>query len=196
MDGVLNVYDVARRLATLSSWSGKSTDEIWRDLWESGFEDDADAGCYRDAAVYLAEFARRLEYPLTRDEWIFARKAAIQPRPLVLGWAEQLADQAMVALLTNNGPLLASSFAEVFPDAARLFAGQAYFSYQFGTKKPELRIFRDVCARMGMAPRDCLFIDDKVENVEGARAAGLHGHHFVDEAGLKACLISHGLSVG
>jgi putative hydrolase of the HAD superfamily len=38
-----------------------------------------------------------------------------------------------------------------------------------------------------------LFIDDKAENADGARRAGLHAHHHCDLPSLRAALRGHGL---
>ena len=44
--------------------------------------------------------------------------------------------------------------------------------------KPDPAIYRVLLDRHGLAAEDCLFIDDSAKNVEGARAVGMHGHHF------------------
>jgi FMN phosphatase YigB (HAD superfamily) len=41
---------------------------------------------------------------------------------------------------------------------------------------------------LGARPDDALFIDDKQENVEGARQAGLRAHHYRDLPTLRADL--------
>jgi len=54
--------------------------------------------------------------------------------------------------------------------------------------KPERAIF-DLClAKLGLRAERCLFIDDIEENVEGARAAGLEGHRFVERTKLDEAL--------
>jgi glucose-1-phosphatase len=44
--------------------------------------------------------------------------------------------------------------------------------------KPDARIYRLALERLGVAPRQAVFIDDFSYNVEGARAQGLHAIHF------------------
>ncbi len=50
--------------------------------------------------------------------------------------------------------------------------------------KPDARFYEACACAAGAAPGSCIFIDDMAENVEGARAAGLEGLHYVDTAGL------------
>lgn len=51
-------------------------------------------------------------------------------------------------------------------------------SAELGIAKPDVRIFEIAAERLGVCPREVLFIDDKLENIRGARAAGMHGLHF------------------
>ena len=62
-----------------------------------------------------------------------------------------------------------------------------------GVMKPDARIFNLLCERAGVAPEDCVFIDDGPHNVEGARAAGMDGIHFTGAPALEAALTERGL---
>ncbi|MEO0654492.1 MAG: HAD-IA family hydrolase, partial [Pseudomonadota bacterium] len=44
----------------------------------------------------------------------------------------------------------------------------------------------------GVAPADCVFIDDSPKNVDGAKAAGMDAIHFTDAAALEAALTERG----
>jgi 2-haloacid dehalogenase len=59
--------------------------------------------------------------------------------------------------------------------------------------KPDPAIFSMLCTRNNLAPQDCLFIDDSMKNVDGARACGWHAHHFTTPDGLRADLAQRGL---
>src|SRR5579875_2531395 len=59
-----------------------------------------------------------------------------------------------------------------------------------GLLKPDPAIFGFAVRRFGVAPGDCLFIDDKPENVDGARAAGLAAVTFTSAADLRRLLFS------
>ena len=53
-----------------------------------------------------------------------------------------------------------------------------FFSYELGLHKPDERIYRAVLDRLSVKPEACFFLDDKWENVEGARALGIKAHRF------------------
>ena len=46
-------------------------------------------------------------------------------------------------------------------------------STEIGTCKPDPRMFAEICARMNVAPADCLFVDDREPNLAGAMAFGM-----------------------
>jgi 2-haloacid dehalogenase/putative hydrolase of the HAD superfamily len=59
--------------------------------------------------------------------------------------------------------------------------------------KPDVRIYRLFCDRYGLAPEGCVFIDDNLANVVGARSIGMHGIHFTSPEDLRSELINLGL---
>ena len=62
-----------------------------------------------------------------------------------------------------------------------------------GVLKPEPRIFALLCDRAGLAPDECLFIDDSAANVAGARAFGMQAVQFTDPPKLEAALTARGM---
>lgn len=48
--------------------------------------------------------------------------------------------------------------------------------------KPEKEIYLRLCERYGLEPSECLFTDDRMENVEGAKAAGMEAVLFTTVA--------------
>ena len=59
--------------------------------------------------------------------------------------------------------------------------------------KPDPAIYRLALDRFGVKAEEALFIDDRLDNVEGARAVGMSAHRFRDAAALRADLISRDL---
>lgn len=54
-----------------------------------------------------------------------------------------------------------------------------------GVVKPDERIYRLLLARYGLRPTTALFVDDRPENIAGARRVGIDGHVFRDAATLR-----------
>jgi 2-haloacid dehalogenase len=61
--------------------------------------------------------------------------------------------------------------------------------------KPDPAIYRLLLDRYELSPADCLFIDDSLKNVLGARAVGMHAHHFESINGLRSELSRHGFPI-
>jgi epoxide hydrolase-like predicted phosphatase len=55
---------------------------------------------------------------------------------------------------------------------------QVIISAEVGLMKPDERIFHLALERLGVAPGEAVFVDDFSENIDGARAIGLHAIHF------------------
>jgi glucose-1-phosphatase len=184
MDDVLCHYELGRRLRILAALADTTARDVRAAIWDSGFEDQADAGGYPDPDEYLKEFGQRLGYPITREQWIFARREAMFPKEDVFEIARALSTQATLAIYTNNGPIVKEHIEELLPPVKPVFALR-FCSYEFGTKKPDPASFTALAELLQRKPEDCWFIDDKKSNVEGARIAGLRGHHFRHASLLK-----------
>jgi epoxide hydrolase-like predicted phosphatase len=60
------------------------------------------------------------------------------------------------------------------PQLGRMFDA-VIRSDEVGLRKPEPDIYRLAAARLDLRPEDCVFVDDLLANVEGARAVGMAG---------------------
>lgn len=148
------------------------------------------------------EFLRQLNAQLqgrrmvTRQDWIAARRAGMEPTPDVLALVKAIKDagQTTLVLLTNNNPLLAEELPAIFPDAARLFAPHAWCSSMFGTAKPDPMVYERVALALGVSPSSLFFVDDSPANIAAAERAGLGGaFHFTgDVTALRAALTDIG----
>lgn len=192
MDGVLCRYDKSRRIAELTHFCDLAAGEIDARIWQSGFDEEGDAGHFT-AEEYLAAFNHRLGAQISREQWFEASRAGLLPNGAVLAIARNLARQTKVAILTNNGPLLKDGFAQVFPQAAEIFGQNVFFSCGFKMIKPNAALFRAVTENLAVSPALALFSDDSERHVEGARSAGLQAHHFETADGLATWIESFGL---
>ncbi|NJQ17152.1 HAD family phosphatase [Streptomyces bohaiensis] len=56
------------------------------------------------------------------------------------------------------------------------------YSHEVGIAKPDPRIYRLSCERLGVSPEETVFVDDNPACVEAAGALGFHTVHFRDTA--------------
>lgn len=93
---------------------------------------------------------------------------------------DALAGTLPLALLTNSGPNTRTGLIARH-GLARWFS-VIVISAEEGISKPDPRIFRRTCERLGHPPAECLFVDDRASNVAGAEAAGLAAVRFASSA--------------
>jgi 2-haloacid dehalogenase len=61
--------------------------------------------------------------------------------------------------------------------------------------KPDPAIYHLALNRFGLSGPESLFIDDRLDNAEGARAVGMAAHHFTDATRLRKELVTLGLLI-
>ncbi|MEV4087039.1 HAD family hydrolase [Nonomuraea fuscirosea] len=90
-----------------------------------------------------------------------------------------------VALL-SNAPVCVGDGLDELPWIAAI--GHRFYSGRMGLVKPDRAIYDHLAAALGADPAEIVFIDDREENVEGARLAGMTGVRFTDATALRAAL--------
>ena len=192
MDNVLCQYDRTKRVARLAELAGSASEFVHAAIWDSGFEALGDCGAL-DAADYLRGFGERIFYPLSLDEWVEARRRAMQANDAMLEIAAGFRKTVDIAVLTNNTTLVADHIDTLLPELRPLFGSRIYASAQFKTAKPDPRCYRLCLSELQVAPETVLFIDDLAQNCAGAREAGLLAHHHTTPEALRQALSKHGL---
>lgn len=193
MDGVLAHLDRARRLELLSEMTGRDPAFLQAAIWASDFESSAETGAYPTGAEYLAEFNRRAQSSLTREQWVRARREAMTPDAETLRIAQAVRAHCDIAMLTNNGSLLHEALPEVLPDVHRIFGDRAHASFQFNARKPQVEAFERLLQRYDTPAARAVFIDDAEEFVAGACRAGMHGIVYAGPVELRRRLGDYGL---
>ena len=137
-----------------------------------------------DSGVPDAEYWRAVAARLGRtvDDALVERLTALD----VAGWLN--ADPAVLDLIDElyrrDVPLaVLSNASSTFGRAverepwARLFK-HLLFSGDLGITKPDPRIYRVLTSTLGAEAEDCVFFDDRRDNVDAARLAGLTAHRW------------------
>ncbi|MEQ7006616.1 HAD family phosphatase [Actinopolymorpha sp. B17G11] len=92
---------------------------------------------------------------------------------------------ALLRQLTTRYPLYLLSdtneihfgFVRKTMDVVGIF-DELILSYEMGVMKPHPRIYAEALRRSGVPADACVFIDDRLPNVEGARQVGIQSIHF------------------
>lgn len=156
--GVLGSHEGARR-ALVEHEVGQLDDEGFEDVYAAAL---VEAGGKVEARGLLASMGAHLKLDLPMIDLVRRIRAAGVP----------------VALVSNS--LGRDCYSRI--DLDELF-DVSVISAQVGVRKPSREIYRIACARLGVAPDECLLVDDLEHNLVGAARLGITGilHRTAEE---------------
>ena len=104
---------------------------------------------------------------------------ALEPNPAMIELMRELKGEGyQMAMLTNNVREWEPLWRAMLP-VDEIFETVVDSGF-VGCRKPESRIYELTLERIEQPAEACLFVDDVLVNIEGARKAGLHAVHFQD----------------
>ena len=165
-----------QRLAALAGIDGKPFEEIY---W--GQRADYDRGAI-DGPTYWRRIAKAAGRELTpaQIDSLIANDIAIWMRanPVMMEWVRALKKGGLKIAVLSNMPIEISTYMRQYAPWFRDF-DYVCFSAEVQLAKPDAAIFHACLIVVHSRPQECLFIDDRTENVEAARALGMHALKFV-----------------
>lgn len=102
----------------------------------------------------------------------------------LLSWARE---RGVTVAVLSNAPHALAAAVRAMP-ALTAVCDHFSFSAEIGAAKPDPRAYRSALTALAASPGDVLFVDDRPENVDGARAVGLRAVRFQSADRLRAAL--------
>jgi len=128
--------------------------------------------------------------PKAPSLWADAFKAAYVPREDMFSLAERLRKNGYkTALLSNTEAVAMRYFYQLQYDMFDVLV----FSCAEGMRKPKRKIYELTIQKLGSQPSQSVFIDDKMEYINGAKEAGLNTILFENINQLKNALVELGV---
>jgi epoxide hydrolase-like predicted phosphatase len=160
-------------------------------------EEAPDAGSAGSSPVHRLERGELtpVEFEQQLAERLAERGSPVEAHGLLgrmLGGLEQL-DDGMLGIVRRaheagvRTALLSNSWGDHYPD--ELFDGlfdAVVISGRVGMRKPDAEIFRHTAELLGLDPGACVMVDDLVQNVRGAVAAGMTAVQHTDVDSTRA----------
>lgn len=173
--------------AALLSVAGAHADEFWPVYWR--YRADLDQGVLSTTDYWErvgADLGRSYSASDAQRLWAADFRSWISVEPGTVDLLAELRDGGTrVALLSNAG----FDFGDPFRRSPMgRFFERVFVSAELDRIKPDAGIYRHVASELGIELDRMVFIDNKLENVEGATALGVTGHHFEGVEGLRAFL--------
>ena len=109
--------------------------------------------------------------------------------PLV-EYARELKENYGVYLLSNTDEIHFTSIWQDYPEL-HFFKNNLMLSYELDAVKPQKEIYKRALKMFELKPEECLFIDDKPENIQGADEIGIAGILYTNFEETKRDIINH-----
>jgi len=175
--GVLCFHPTKQQIATAAELCGVSSEDFVRSLWKHRLKYDAGQEPLEYWRTCASLMGREFDdaHIATMIEHEIGFWSTLDDR--MLRWVDELRASGYRTGILSNLPS---------PLGARLRARDGFldrfdhvtFSFELGCVKPQREIYEHAVRGLGVAPEEALFIDDRPENIEGARAAGLHAELY------------------
>ena len=143
---------------------------------------------------YWEHFLKASKVNLDRKELKDTVRNELRPIEETVKIVPLLARQYQLAILSNHAKEWSEFMREEF-DFFNYF-DPIIFSCDVGLRKPDLRIYKLTLARLHSKPEECLFIDDKKRNTDGAQKVGMKTILLENVSKLREELFGLGVTLG
>ena len=117
-----------------------------------------------------------------------------QPNRPMIDWAAALqATGVRTGILSNLGDVMETGVLAACPWLLRF--DHLTFSHRLGIAKPDLAIYRHAAEGLELTPAQILFIDDRADNIEGAKQAGMQTIQYTDHTAFERAMHDAGLGL-
>ena len=185
LGGVLVHLDWDKVCAPLARLSDLSYDAVLDEVRNGPIVMDSMLGSLGPQEFHQALCAKihvDIPYEPFIDIWNALLSADDEMRSLVteLGSGHRL-------VLASNTDAIHFAYSQKHFEVLRAF-DDFFLSYEMGLLKPDPAYFQQVLEGLHTAPDDCIFIDDRPENVQSARTTGINALVFESIGKLKSDL--------
>ncbi len=143
--------------------------------------------------TFLQRIDALLSAPLGEDRLRKVWCDIFTPNPQMLNLARQLRSQAQIYIISNTGEIHWHYLCERF--GLNELCDQAFASCEVGLMKPAAEIYTTAEKCFGFTPEQVVFIDDRLENVAGARACGWQAIQHLSFGQTRDALIDLGFNL-
>lgn len=133
-----------------------------------------------EGETFLQKASQTIGYTGERSLFRAAWQEIFSPIEETHRLVERLHRTLPLFLLSNTNDLHAEYFLSRYPVFAHF--QNAVYSHECGLMKPAASIYEHALGKFGLRAEQVFFIDDLAPNVEAARAAGWHTHHYREDA--------------
>ena len=150
-------------------------DEILDLITSSDLFDEYQLGKLDNIGIYKG-LKFRLRTDFSYDFFKRLWQEMFDPIPSMIAFLERLKSKYTLILLSNTNSLHIEYIEKTY-SFFHLF-DHLVLSHEVGLLKPDHAIFQVALDRAKAGPEECIFLDDRLENVKAAESLGLHAFQF------------------
>jgi len=187
LGGVILDIDYQRTIQAFKKLGFEDFDKHYTQAQQSGVFDALETGKITQE-TFVESLKAHLPDSVQNQEIIAAWNALLLPwNQERIAFMESLKSKYNLYLFSNTNAIHKAYFDKTLTEQTNLKSLddlflKAYYSHSFGHRKPHPESFELILKENNLAPEETLFIDDSAQHVEGARKAGLHAIHLVDQS--------------
>ena len=126
--------------------------------------------------AYHDALCEKLDATLFSDDFIDVWNSLLSANEAIVPLVERLKSDHRLVLGSNTDAIHFPYAFEKFP-ILKSFE-QYFLSYEMGLFKPDPAFFHHILQTLDIPAAECIFIDDRAENVEAALSVGITTFHF------------------
>ena len=141
---------------------------------------------------FHARAIHKLEAHIDYDTFFSIYNDVFSLNPPVLQIMKRLKRKYRLVLLSNTDTMRFGFVKKKFPEI--LIFDEYVLSFEVGFMKPHPQIYKEALKKAGFPAKECVFIDDREENIKAAAKLGINGIQMGPQTDLAAILKETGLS--
>lgn len=164
-----------RRLALIS---GKSMEEVREAIEKNNFLSDYELG-----KINTTNFEENVcnSLKIKNSKKVFEEiwnSVLDRPNYLLINRLLELKEMYKLILASNTNEIHWKMIRSIFREMN--FEISSVLSFEIGFKKPDIQFFKKILASSDISPKDVLFIDDSLKNINEASALGIVSHQYLN----------------
>jgi putative hydrolase of the HAD superfamily len=159
----------SRRVAEMG---GIAPEAVHAAIFDSGLAVKYETGLV-DCGQFHKEFCQLADCQLSQDDLLFAISDIFSPNLAIFPLIAQLKASGFPFGILSNTCKAHWDFLQSRFLILREFSEPHILSFEAKSMKPDAGIYEFAIERAGCEPNRCFFVDDRLENVDGAKAAGI-----------------------
>ncbi len=159
--------------------------QIYSQKGQSKIFDDFEVGALSESE-FLTAIKREFPKKVQEEDIIAAWNAMLCGLPdHRIDFLLEIGEEYNIFLLSNTNAIHMQQINDEMRksdngDLKSYFHG-AYYSFELGMRKPHVETFQEVLKLENLDPEETLFIDDSAQHIKGAKQAGIHVYHHIEE---------------